>query len=101
MNPVLSVIQKDFLVVPDEVVNSLDAGAEVVVCGWEIEVAEHVSEDGHEQFLEEISFDSGGHVFIACAIILIVLKHQMKHVVPVQITIHSVCNGFLYGNPFF
>ena len=32
MNPILSVFLKDFLIVPDEVVDGLYAGAEVAIC---------------------------------------------------------------------
>ena len=32
MNPILSVFLKDFLIVPDEVVDGLYEGAEVAIC---------------------------------------------------------------------
>lgn len=38
MNPILSVFLKDFLIVPDEVVDGLYAGAEVAICGWKIDI---------------------------------------------------------------
>lgn len=86
MNPILSVFLKDFLIVPDEVVDGLYAGAKVVICGWKIEVAEHIAKNGHEQLFEEIRFHTGRHFLIARAIVFVILKHQVKHVVPVQIT---------------
>ena len=77
MNHYLSVILKDFLVVPDEVVNGLNAGMIVVVSGWEIEIAKHIPQDGYEQLLKEIGFHSSGYALIAGTIILIVLQHQV------------------------